>query len=198
MFNYNFSYKIIMIGNMKVGKSSILKRYLNNTFHDIVDSTIGIDYGTKILKNKNVKIIILDTCENERFISITRSYYKTSTVILIIYSINSIDSISNIKSYLNEINNYGSYNCKPIIYLIGNKIDLNKDGKYDDVVSKATIIAKNNNLHHILVSAKEDINIDNLFYDTYYKVFDKWISKNISTDINDENINNNDNCCSIF
>ena len=78
MADYNFLFKYILLGDSNVGKSCLMSQFIDKTFHSIVDPTIGVEFGSIKLqqKNKIVKIQIWDTAGTENYRSITRSYFR--------------------------------------------------------------------------------------------------------------------------
>ena len=135
-------YKVILIGNSAVGKTSFFKKIITGEFSEKNISTIGIDRRSfqididvteqekKITKTLDISLI--DTAGQERFKSITKTYYTQADCILLIYDITNRDSYDNVKSWINSIHeSIGNHeNSKYIIVLIGNKVDLiGVDGK---------------------------------------------------------------------
>jgi Ras-related protein Rab-1A len=123
-------YKILIIGDSHVGKSSLLLRFADNSFEDTYLSTIGVDFrikrvlleDTQTNKQVSVKLQIWDTAGQERFQTITRSYYRKAHGIIIVYDITSKASFDSVESWLLEINSLNNDTvCK---LLVGNKADL--------------------------------------------------------------------------
>ena len=123
MDTYDYLFKILMIGNPFVGKSSIFTQYVDNSYSDLTFSTMGVDFKIKTLKinNKYIKLQLWDTAGQERFKTLTRSYYRGSHGIIIVFDITNRDSFNNIRNWLYEINNHSENICN---ILVGNKIDL--------------------------------------------------------------------------
>ena len=129
-------YKITLIGNSTVGKTSLFKKLTTGEFSSKIIATIGMDkrsINTEIEVNKNnktiqksVNISLIDTAGQERFKSITKSYFKGSDGILLLYDITRKDTFKNVELWLDSINEaLGSHkDSKYIIILIGNKKDL--------------------------------------------------------------------------
>ena len=115
--------KVILIGDSGVGKSSLLSCFLNNVKYPDFSSTIGIDFGSKIMKinDEEVKLMIWDTAGQERFRAITRSYYRNINIAIIVYSIDNYNSFKHLTKWINELSSQ-SKEC-PII-IVGNKSDL--------------------------------------------------------------------------
>ena len=121
---------------------------------------MGLDFKIKTIKidDKYIKLQLWDTGGQERFKTITRSYYRGSHGIIMIFDITSRNSFDNIKNWLEEINKY-SENISTI--LVGNKIDL--DDKRKITYKEANEFAQMYNIKYIEVSAKNNININNIF-----------------------------------
>ena len=149
MDDKKIEYKVILIGNTAVGKTSLFKKLTSGQFSEKNISTIGMDKkslqveievnenNTKV--NKNIEISLVDTAGQERFRAITKSYFKESDGILLLYDITNKDSFKNVETWINSINeSLGNHrNSKYIIILIGNKIDLiGVDGKEREVTEE--------------------------------------------------------------
>jgi small GTP-binding protein len=160
------SYKIIIVGDSSVGKSSILNYYVNKTFYDSYDSTIGIDFKSKIINfdGKIVKLQLWDTAGQERFRSIIRSYYRSCNGAIIVFDLTSNKTLESINMWLDELKNYNKNDYPIPIILVGNKSDLCLDGI--SVVDKKNvnkILDTNPNVTYIETSAKKGLMIDEIF-----------------------------------
>ena len=125
----NFVYKIITIGDSGVGKTSIIRKYLYNIFEQSTINTIGLNFSFKeiVLKNKTkIKLKILDTAGQEKYNSLTKTYYKNADAVLFVFDINNKKSFDSIINWIDLFNE--NHNGKKGIpaYLIGNKCDLEK------------------------------------------------------------------------
>ena len=117
-------YKILILGDSSVGKTCFLMRYADNIFQETHMSTIGIDYKLKNIyleDDKLVKLQIWDTAGQDRFHSITKTYYKGANGIILIYSVIDKKTFANVRNWLSSIKNEVS--DKVVIFLVGNKID---------------------------------------------------------------------------
>ena len=161
--------KLIVLGDQFSGKSSILNRYKNNVFMDYSVSTIGVDFVTKtLIKDDNEYILnIWDTSGQEKFNSIITSYYRNIVVALVVFDLSNNESFLNIKKWLNNIECYCNNNI--IIKLIGNKCD-----KKVEICSDAiTELCFDYKIKYIEVSAKENINITEIFSSVIDEVHEK-------------------------
>jgi len=126
----NYTFKVIVLGDTGVGKSSILQRYTDDLFDLNTPSTIGVDFFTKKeifeYKGKNiaVKLNIFDTAGHEAYRSITRSYYNLSHAVILVYDIARESSLRSVEYWLYDIRRYLDIDNLEII-LVGNKTDLN-------------------------------------------------------------------------
>ena len=122
--NYDLIFKIVLIGDSGVGKTNILSRYLTNEFSLTTQATVGVEFGSKIIKKgeKLIKLQIWDTAGQERYKSITSAYYKGSKGAFVVYDISRKNTFDNVDKWINELKNNGSEDV--FIMLVGNKSDL--------------------------------------------------------------------------
>lgn len=125
----DYVFRIILVGDSSCGKSSFLNRFCFDEFDSKIPSTIGVDFKAKILRirdNKVVKFQIWDTAGQENFYSICRSYYRHTAACLLLYDITNQSSFGNIGTWVKRLkdNNDNFSTKKGIIFLVGNKIDL--------------------------------------------------------------------------
>ena len=155
---YDHLFKILLIGDPNVGKSSLLLRFADDTFESSYLSTIGVDFKIRTVNvgGKTIKLQIWDTAGQERFRTITSSYYRNAHGIFIVYSIDNIQSFENVDSWLREVNRYSDDTAK---ILIGNKADSNR------VVSKeeAEEYAERRGIYFLETSAKDSTNVNEAF-----------------------------------
>ena len=125
MSSDNNIFKILTLGESGVGKTAILRRYVENKFEKHHLATIGIDYQSKIIKikNKEIKLKIWDTAGQERYRNIAAHVYKGADGIVLVYDVTDEYSFSKISDWMEQINNNLSKNDIGII-LIGNKNDI--------------------------------------------------------------------------
>ena len=116
--------KCIIIGNINVGKSTLIKKIITNNFYHDYTSTLGVDYFTikKEYNGKNFIIQFWDTAGQERFNSIINSFYKNITICYVMYDVTDLDSFIKISKWIEDFI-YNTNNSDTIIVLIGNKID---------------------------------------------------------------------------
>ena len=121
---FDYLVKISVIGNSNVGKTNIIKRFLHNTFDLETKSTIGVDFGNKIMHIDNhvIKLQIWDTAGQERYMAITNTFYKNAKGIIVVYDISDKNSFNKVNNWMESINTNASSDTK--ILLLGNKADL--------------------------------------------------------------------------
>ena len=158
---YDFIFKVLLLGNSDVGKSSLILRYVDQVWSDTFVPTIGVDFKVKSLEidNKQIKMQIWDTAGQERFRNVISSYFSGSHGILLIYDITNRDSFKNLESWLLEIEKNASQNVLKI--LIGNKSDLVDDREITTDEGKA--FANRNAMQFIETSAKMNTNVNEAF-----------------------------------
>jgi small GTP-binding protein len=173
--NYDYSIKLLMIGDSNVGKTSILTKYVNNQFSNTFITTIGIDFKIKYIKvnNKNIKLQLWDTAGQERFRSITISYFRGAQGAIITYDATDRSTFDNVKKWMDDINKQCSKNID--VFLVANKIDLEKYR----VVSKeeGEELAKKYKILYFECSAKTGENIENLYFNIATIISKKIIEK---------------------
>lgn len=161
--NYDFLFKVSLIGDSGTGKTSVLLRLTENTFKENTSSTIGVDF--KILsvkyKSKLAKIQIWDTCGSERFKSLTTSFIKTCAVFVLIFDLSNKKSFEDLAYWVNLILD----NTSPkVMCLVGNKSDLIVD-KSNPVIEEDAInsFCEKYGMRYLQTSAKDNINIEEMF-----------------------------------
>ncbi|WP_411022993.1 Rab GTPase family protein, partial [Salmonella sp. s51228] len=133
---YDYLFKLLLIGDSGVGKSCLLLRFADGTYTDSYISTIGVDFKihTVNLDGKIIKLQIWDTAGQERFRTITSSYYRGAHGIIVVYDVTDQDSFSNVKQWLQEIDRYASHSVRRL--LVGNKCDLSSKKIVDFTTAK--------------------------------------------------------------
>ena len=161
MSNFDFLFKLLLIGDSGVGKSCLLLRFADNTYTDSYISTIGVDFKIKTVEidGKIVKMQIWDTAGQERFRTITSSYYRSANGIIIVYDVTDQVSFNNVKTWLAEIERYASSSVNKL--LVGNKADLTSRRTVDK--SAAEDFASRLGIPYIETSAKLSENVEAAF-----------------------------------
>jgi Ras-related protein Rab-11A len=161
--NYDFLFKIIIIGDSGVGKSSILTRYTRNEFGLETKSTIGVELATSLITvdDKNIKCAIWDTAGQERFRAATNLYYRNTMGAFVVYDITNHGSFKNVARWVREINEHVS--GKVMLTLVGNKSDLRHLRAVTE--DEARQFAEENGMMFIETSALDAVNIQPAFKD---------------------------------
>lgn len=159
------SAKILILGESKVGKSSILNQFTENLFTENLPPTLGIDYKIKKLNidDVDVKLQIWDTAGQERFRSITESFYRGCHGVLLVFDLTDRDTFEKVKAWIMSIHEKAGKNV--VIVLVGNKLDL-KGADGVDMLPTHTVeeLSSGHDIKYFLVSAKENINIHAAFH----------------------------------
>ena len=124
MYAYDFSCKIVLVGECSVGKTALTQRLVYDMYQKKMDATIGVDYSTKIFKMNDtarVKLQMWDTAGQENFISLIRTYYKDVAGAIIVYDVCDRRTFKRVKFWYNELKK-NSGDDYPIL-IVGNKID---------------------------------------------------------------------------
>ena len=158
---YDYLFKLLLIGNSSVGKSSLLFRFVENVWDDSFVPTIGVDFKLKTLEvnGKKVKLQIWDTAGQERFKNITASYYRGGNGVLVVYDITERESFDNLTSWLIEIEKNANKNVYKL--LIGNKCDL--EDKRKVTFQEGKDFAESNGMKFIETSAKDNTKVQEAF-----------------------------------
>ena len=166
-----YTYKIILLGDSSVGKTSMIIRFCDGEFNGEGTATVGIDTKTKYLKRngKKIELGIWDTAGQERFRSLAKNFYTAVDGILLVFDEGNKSSFKHIKNWVNEINN--NIDIKQVsIIIVGNKCDLiEKEVEMETVIDFCNQL----NLKFYETSAKADINI----IETFGELIDKMVKK---------------------
>ena len=119
-----FEYKIILVGDPGVGKTSILTKFVTNEFQSVYSSTIGVEFKLKdiYVNNNCARLKIWDTCGQEKFRAITRQYFKNSNGVFIVFDLTNKDTIKRLNVWMKDINDNITNDF--FVFLIGNKVDI--------------------------------------------------------------------------
>lgn len=166
---YDYLFKIVLIGDSGVGKSNILSRFTRNEFCLESKSTIGVEFATRSLNvdGKVIKAQIWDTAGQERYRAITSAYYRGAVGALLVYDVTRHATFENVERWLKELRDHTDPNI--VVMLIGNKSDLRhlvavqmEDGK---------TFAEKESLYFMETSALEATNVENAFTEVLTQIY---------------------------
>ena len=180
--------KIVLVGESSVGKTSILTQFIENTFQDSIQSTVGGTFNSKVIRcediDKSLKLDIWDTAGQERYRSVTKMFYKDADVALLVYDITSKKSFEELKNYwVNQV--LETSMKKTLLCIIANKSDLINLEQVDE--EEARNYAETINALFFVVSAKDSTSINEMFKEIAKK-YSGANSVNIEDAADDENM----------
>ncbi|KAK8052564.1 ras family-domain-containing protein [Apiospora rasikravindrae] len=177
-------FKLVFLGEQSVGKTSLITRFMYDSFDNMYQATIGIDFLSKVrerqpmfsetvktavalttdrqtmyLEDRTVRLQLWDTAGQERFRSLIPSYIRDSSVAVVVYDISNAKSFQNTKKWIDDVR--AERGNDVIIVLVGNKTDLND--KREVTTQQGEDEAKKNNLMFVETSAKLGHNVKTLF-----------------------------------
>ncbi|KAM1601426.1 hypothetical protein ACFXTN_023750 [Malus domestica] len=166
---YDYLFKLVLIGDSGVGKSNLLSRFTRNEFNLESKSTIGVEFATKTLTvySKLIKAQIWDTAGQERYRAITSAYYRGAVGALLVYDVTRHATFENVARWLKELRNHTDPNI--VVMLIGNKSDL----RHLVAVSKedGKSFAERESLYFMETSALEATNVESAFTQVLTQIY---------------------------
>ncbi|CCF56465.1 hypothetical protein KAFR_0B01660 [Kazachstania africana CBS 2517] len=186
--NYDSIMKILLIGDSGVGKSCLLVRFVEDKFSPSFITTIGIDFKIKTvdINGKKVKLQLWDTAGQERFRTITTAYYRGAMGIILVYDVTDERTFTNIKQWFKTVNDHANDDAQ--LLLVGNKSDMDtRLVTYE----QGEALAKELGLPFVESSAKDDQNVNEIFFTLARLIQDKIDSNKLSDakNTNDGNVN---------
>uniref|UniRef100_A0A4W3H3Y1 Uncharacterized protein n=1 Tax=Callorhinchus milii TaxID=7868 RepID=A0A4W3H3Y1_CALMI len=154
--------KIVLVGDSSVGKTAILERLTEDTFHSSILSTIGIDFRVKTVRvndNATVRLQVWDTAGQERFHTLTTHYFRGSNGLMLVYDITNLNTFNNITWWIKDTVENAGKDVGQV--LIGNKCDLQVERGV--TLDKGKQLAQEHDMQFFETSAKDDINIEQAF-----------------------------------
>ncbi|KAK4767302.1 hypothetical protein SAY86_015052 [Trapa natans] len=167
--DYDYLFKVVLIGDSGVGKSNLLSRFSRNEFSVETKSTIGVEFATRCIRvdDKVLKAQIWDTAGQERYRAITSAYYRGAVGALLVYDITRQITFDNVERWLKELRGHTDTNI--VIMLVGNKADL----RHLRAVSTedARSFAERENIFFMETSALESLNVENSFTEVLSQIY---------------------------
>jgi len=159
--DYDYLFKVVIIGDSGVGKSNLLSRFTRNEFHLDSKSTIGVEFATRSISHdgKIIKAQIWDTAGQERYRAITSAYYRGAVGALLVYDISKRLTFENVERWLKELRTHADPSI--VVMLVGNKCDLKHLQAV--ITDDAKSFAEQNNLAFVETSAMDSTNVDVAF-----------------------------------
>jgi len=197
---YDYLFKLLLIGDSGVGKSCLLLRFADHTYTESYISTIGVDFKIRTidLDGKTIKLQIWDTAGQERFRTITSSYYRGAHGIIVVYDVTDTESFNNVKQWLNEIDRYACENVNKL--LVGNKCDLVSKKAVDYETAKD--FADKLNIPFLETSAKNATNVEKAFLTMAAEIKNSLanqpsvkIGQKQTVDVGGQDISHSSGCC---
>ncbi|XP_028816185.1 ras-related protein Rab-41 isoform X1 [Astyanax mexicanus] len=154
-------FKLVFLGEQSVGKTSLITRFMYDSFDNTYQATIGIDFLSKTmyLEDRTVRLQLWDTAGQERFRSLIPSYIRDSTIAVVVYDITNLNSFQQTSKWIDDVRTERGSDV--IIMLVGNKTDL--ADKRQVSVEAAEKKARELNVMYIETSAKAGYNVKQLF-----------------------------------
>merc|ERR1712072_1125992 len=166
---YDYLFKVVLIGDSGVGKSNLLSRFTRNEFNLDSKSTIGVEFATRSIQvdAKTIKAQIWDTAGQERYRAITSAYYRGAVGALLVYDISKHQTFENVTRWLKELRDHADSNI--VIMLVGNKSDLRHLRAVPTEDAKQ--FASENNLSFIETSALDASNVELAFQNILTEIY---------------------------
>ncbi|CAM8920900.1 unnamed protein product [Rhodiola kirilowii] len=164
----NIQAKLVLLGDMGTGKTSLVLRFVKGQFYDYQESTIGAAFFTQVLSlnEGTIKFDIWDTAGQERYHSLAPMYYRGAAAAVVVYDLTSMESFLRAKKWVLELQRQGNPNL--VMFLVANKADLHDKRKVS--AEEGEQYAKENGLSFLEASAKTAQNVNELFYEIAKKL----------------------------
>ncbi|KAL3701955.1 hypothetical protein R1sor_019977 [Riccia sorocarpa] len=163
-------FKLVLLGDGRVGKTSMVLRYVNNVFSEKQTATIQASYLTKRVDvdGQTVTLAIWDTAGQERFHALGPIYYRDADAAVLVYDIMDKDSFSRVKGWVKELRKMANKNI--VLTIAGNKSDMDRHRTVD--LQDSLRYAESIGAHHFLTSAKLNAGIEEVFQDVARRVLE--------------------------
>jgi Ras-related protein Rab-11A len=177
---YDYLFKIVLIGDSGVGKSNLLSRFTRNEFNLESKSTIGVEFATKSIQaeGKTIKAQIWDTAGQERYRAITSAYYRGAVGALLVYDISKHGTFENVERWLKELRDHAEANI--VVMLVGNKSDLRHLRAVE--TDEAMAFSEQHNLAFIETSALDASGVDTAFQRILTEIYRLMSRRNVAAE----------------
>ncbi|XP_047163538.1 ras-related protein RABA1f-like [Vigna umbellata] len=167
--DYDYLFKIVLIGDSGVGKSNILSRFTKNEFCVLSKSTIGVEFATRSIRvdDKVLKAQIWDTAGQERYRSITSAYYRGAVGALLVYDVTRHATFENVERWFKELRDHTDN--KIVVMVVGNKADLNHLRAVS--AEDARTFAARERTFFMETSALDSTNVENAFTELLTQIY---------------------------
>ncbi|CAA3012507.1 ras-related RABA1f-like [Olea europaea subsp. europaea] len=167
--DYDYLFKVVLIGDSGVGKSNLLSRFTRNEFSQQSKSTIGVEFATRSIQveDKVVKAQIWDTAGQERYRAITSAYYRGAVGALLVYDVTRHVTFENVERWLKELRGHTDMNI--VIMLVGNKSDLRHLRAVP--IEDARAFAEREGTFLMETSALESLNVEKAFTEVLTQIY---------------------------
>ncbi|KAK9804093.1 hypothetical protein WJX73_006456 [Symbiochloris irregularis] len=170
--SFDHLFKVLLVGDSGVGKTSLLQRFSEGSFDEASPPTIGVDFRLKYvdLQGKRIKLTVWDTAGQERFRTLTSSYYRGAHGIVYLFDVTREETFEGIKEvWMPEVAMYSTLE-HPATMVIANKIDLESEREVSR--EQATAFSRQNGCLFVETSAKADVAVRQAFEELLLKILD--------------------------
>ena len=168
--SYLYQFRLILIGDSTVGKSSLLQQFKEGVHYRDITLTVGVDFHAKLIyvDGQPIKLQLWDTAGQDRFRSIVRAYYRNAAGGLLCFDITNRESFANLTDWMNDAKRNAEPHS-PVFVLVGNKAD---QEKYREVTRQEGIrFAQDHDMEYIETSAKSGLNVEEAFVMLAHKIY---------------------------
>ena len=202
---YDFLYKIVLVGDSNVGKTNLISRYIKNSLPKNSNPTIGVEFATRVVPLRSggtVKAQIWDTAGQERYYAIVSAHYRRAIGALLVYDVTNLKTFTSAKKWIQELKSKAEPDI--VIMLVGNKIDLvdKSPDKREVTLEQGEHFANSEGLLFIETSAVASVRVKEAFETLLEEIYKNSRSKNNKRPEHGDNLNpmaeqtRNTSCCS--
>uniref|UniRef100_A0A7E4VMI6 Ras-related protein Rab-43 n=1 Tax=Panagrellus redivivus TaxID=6233 RepID=A0A7E4VMI6_PANRE len=176
--SFDYLFKIVLVGDMGIGKTCVVQRFKNGTYIEKQGTTIGVDFTMKtlVIDGKRVKLQIWDTGGQERFRTITQSYYRSANGIILCYDITCRHSFESLIRWMDDVSKFAVPNVVKV--LIATKADMTEKRVVE--TEEGDQLARAHHMTFMEVSSKSNYNIDKVFAELANSLKSQYDSGNLA------------------